>query len=64
MQRTAGEIAKAVGAQLIGDERIKINGVASIAPAKPGELVFVEDEKHLDSALRSEASAVIAGTFA
>jgi len=64
MQRTAGEIAKAVGAQLIGDERIKINGVASIAPAKPGDLVFVEDEKHLDSALRSEASAVIAGTFA
>ncbi len=64
MQRTAGEIAKAVGARLLGDERIEINGLASIASAKLGDLVFVEDEKHLESALRSEASAVIAGTFA
>jgi UDP-3-O-[3-hydroxymyristoyl] glucosamine N-acyltransferase len=64
MQRTAGEIAKAIGARVIGDESVEVGGVASIASAKPGNLVFVEDEKHLDSALRSEASAIIAGSFA
>jgi UDP-3-O-[3-hydroxymyristoyl] glucosamine N-acyltransferase len=64
MRRTAGEIAKAVGAHVVGDERAEINGVASIASAQSGDLVFVEDEKHFDSALRSQAAAVIAGSFA
>jgi UDP-3-O-[3-hydroxymyristoyl] glucosamine N-acyltransferase len=64
MQRTVGEIAKAVGARVVGDERVEIGGVASIANAQSGDLVFVEDEKHLDSALRSHTAAVIAGSFA
>ena len=64
MRRTAGEIAKAVGALVVGDEGTEINGVASITNAQPGDLVFVEDAKHLDSALRSRATAVIAGSFA
>ena len=64
MQRRLSEIAGAVGARVIGDERIEISGVASIASAKGSDLVFVEDEKHLASALESKAAAVIAGTFA
>ena len=49
---------------MAGDERAEISGVASITTASPGDLVFVEDEKHLDSALQSPAAAVIAGVFA
>jgi UDP-3-O-[3-hydroxymyristoyl] glucosamine N-acyltransferase len=64
MKRRLGEIAGAVGARVIGDERLDITGVASIASAKGSDLVFVEDEKHLASALESKAAAVIAGTFA
>jgi UDP-3-O-[3-hydroxymyristoyl] glucosamine N-acyltransferase len=64
MQRTVGEIAKAVGAHVVGDEGVKISGVASITSARSGDLVFVEDEKHLDAALRSHTAAVITRSFA
>jgi UDP-3-O-[3-hydroxymyristoyl] glucosamine N-acyltransferase len=62
---SVGEIARAVGAKLTGNTvAVEITGIASIASASKGDLVFVEDEKDLDSALRCAASAVIAGTFA
>jgi UDP-3-O-[3-hydroxymyristoyl] glucosamine N-acyltransferase len=64
MSRTAGEIAKAIGARVIGDEAVQIGGVASIASAKLDDLVFVDDEKHLESALHSKAAAIIVGVFA
>ena len=64
MGRSIKDIAEHVGARLIGDDRAEISGVASIANAASGNLVFVEDEKHLASALSSNASAIIAGTFA
>ena len=62
--RTAGEIAREIGALVVGDAQVKIGGVASIANAAPGDLVFVDDKKHLDAALQSHASAVIASDFA
>jgi len=62
--RSLAEIAEAVGAQLIGDGHITVTSVASIESAAPEDLVFVDDEKHLAAALRSEAGAVIAGAFA
>jgi UDP-3-O-[3-hydroxymyristoyl] glucosamine N-acyltransferase len=58
------QIAEAVGARLIGDGGVHVSGVASIESASADDLVFVEDNKHLDAALRSRASAVIAGEFA
>lgn len=61
---SVGEIARAIGAKVIGDERVEITGVAGIASTSSGDLVFVEDKKHLDEALNSAASAVIAGAFA
>jgi UDP-3-O-[3-hydroxymyristoyl] glucosamine N-acyltransferase len=64
MKRRLSEIAHATGARVIGDERIEISGVASIASANGSDLVFVEDEKHLASAFDSKAAAVVAGTFA
>ena len=63
MKRTAGEIGKAVEARVIGDDA-EISGLASIANAAPGDLVFVEEEKHLGSALGSKASAIITAKFA
>lgn len=64
MTLTAGEIAKSVGAQVVGNADLQISGVASIGNARAGDLVFVEEAKHLDSALGSQAAAVIAGNFA
>ena len=58
------ELADAIGARVIGDDSVEIGGMASIASASAGDLVFVEEEKHLQSAIASNASAVIAGAFA
>jgi len=55
---------RALGARLLGDQNAELTGVASIPNAAPGDLVFVEDEKHLAAALRCNASAVIAANFA
>ena len=64
MKRSLQEIAEAVGARLMGDGRAEVSAVASIESATPEDIVFVEDEKHLASALQSRAGAVIAGEFA
>jgi len=58
------ELAVFLAACLIGDGRIEVAKVASIAQARPGDLVFVQDAKDLQHALISRASAVIAGEFA
>jgi len=58
------QIADAVGARLIGDGRVQVRAVASIESATQDDLVFVDDEKHLAAALKSQAGAVIAGAFA
>jgi UDP-3-O-[3-hydroxymyristoyl] glucosamine N-acyltransferase len=62
--RSAKEVADFVHARLVGDGEVRLKGIASVASALPGDLVFVEDEKHLAQALQSKASAVIAGQFA
>jgi UDP-3-O-[3-hydroxymyristoyl] glucosamine N-acyltransferase len=64
MKRSLDQIAAAVGARLLGEGRVEVSSVASIESASPDDLVFVEDEKHLAEALRSQAGAVIAGEFA
>ena len=58
------EIGRAIGATVVGDEKVVIRAVASIASASSDAIVFVEDEKHLAAALNSTAGAVIAGAFA
>jgi UDP-3-O-[3-hydroxymyristoyl] glucosamine N-acyltransferase len=64
MKRSLEQIAKAVGARLVGDGRLEVSGVTSIESASSQDLVFVEDEKHLPAALRSKAGGVIAAEFA
>src|SRR5690348_14020251 len=64
MKRSLQEIAEAVHARLIGDGQSLVSTVASTKSATPEDLVFVDDKKHLDAALRSRAGAFIAGEFA
>jgi len=64
MKRRVSEIAKAVGARVVGDAGVEVSGVSSIAAASPGDIVFAEDEKSLTAALQSRALAVIARSFA
>jgi UDP-3-O-[3-hydroxymyristoyl] glucosamine N-acyltransferase len=64
MKRSVQEIATAVGARLVGEPSVEVSGVASIASASAENLVFVDDEKHLSSALQSLAGAIITGKFA
>jgi UDP-3-O-[3-hydroxymyristoyl] glucosamine N-acyltransferase len=64
VKRSLQEIAEAVGAHLRGDGAVEVSSVASIGTACADHLVFVEDEKHLPSALKSSAGAVITGEFA
>ena len=64
MKRSLREVADAVGARLVGDGNIWVSGVASLASAGAEDLVFVEDEKRLESAWKSSARAVIVGKYA
>jgi UDP-3-O-[3-hydroxymyristoyl] glucosamine N-acyltransferase len=58
------ELAGNIDARVVGDISAKVIGVASVAGARRGDVVFAEDEENLAAALKSQASAVIAGSFA
>ena len=64
MPQTLQALAEFTASRLIGDGNLEIARVASIGQAQPGDLIFVQEEKHLEEALSSAASAVIAGEFA
>jgi UDP-3-O-[3-hydroxymyristoyl] glucosamine N-acyltransferase len=64
MKRTLQDLAEFLACHLLGDGQGEVFGVASLKSAKPGDLVFVEDDRHLTKALVSPAGAVIAGEFA
>ncbi len=59
-----GDLAARFGAQLQGDAATLVNGVASIAAARQGDLVFASDEGRFQQALDSGASAIVTGRFA
>ena len=62
--RSVKEVAEFVQARVLGDESIQLTGIASLESARPGDLIFVDQEKNLSAALKSGASALIAGNFA
>src|SRR5271157_5617091 len=64
MKQTLRHLAEQLGCRLLGDPSITVTSVSSLQSAKSDSLVFVEDAQHLDAALRSSSSAVIAGDFA
>jgi UDP-3-O-[3-hydroxymyristoyl] glucosamine N-acyltransferase len=57
------EIAQQIGARTVGNGAVEIRSVASVKSATKADLVFVEDAKFLDAALRSAAAAVVVGDF-
>jgi UDP-3-O-[3-hydroxymyristoyl] glucosamine N-acyltransferase len=58
------QLAERIGAGVVGDGSVEATGVASVARAGPGDVVFAENEENLAAALKSHASTVIAGSFA
>lgn len=56
---TLGEIARLLGAELIGDGATLITGVAGLDAAAPGTISFIEHERLLQTALSSSAAALI-----
>jgi UDP-3-O-[3-hydroxymyristoyl] glucosamine N-acyltransferase len=64
MSRTLAQLAQHLSAQLHGDPQLEITAVSSIASARPGDLVFVDNPRHLSTALASQATAIIAPDFA
>jgi len=53
------DLALALGAKLLGNGDLEIEGVASIPLARAHHIVFAQDSKYLAEALKSSAGAVI-----
>jgi UDP-3-O-[3-hydroxymyristoyl] glucosamine N-acyltransferase len=60
MNRTAKEIADAIGASLEGDGSLPLGGVASPERAGARDLIYVDAAKHADRAIASAAEVVVA----
>lgn len=61
MNRTAKELADAVGAKLEGDGAVEVRGVAAPERAGPHDLVFVEAAKFAERVAQSAALCIVAG---
>ena len=57
---TVGEIARLLDAQILGDSRILITGVAGLDTASAGTISFIENERMIEDAFAGSASAIIA----
>jgi len=64
MKHAVEKLAEAAGAQLLGNGKVEISGIASLESATANDLVFVEAAEDLGAALESPAAAVVAGEFA
>ena len=61
---TLKELGERIGARVFGDGSLELTGVASVAGAGQGDVVFAKDEENFAAAIKSQASAIIAGSFA
>jgi UDP-3-O-[3-hydroxymyristoyl] glucosamine N-acyltransferase len=59
MPYTAAEIARLLGAELLGDASLVLKGFAPADRAQPGDLTFAENESYFARAEQSAASAII-----
>ena len=57
---TVGEIARLLGAQIVGDASTLITGFAGLESAAPGTISFIDSDKMISDALASSAAAIIA----
>lgn len=56
---TLKDLAELVGATVVGDETLEINGAAGFEDAKPGQITFAATARVIETAAASQASAVI-----
>jgi len=61
MDKTARELADAIGARLAGDESLVLRGVAEPERASATHLIYVDSAKNAERAAESAAACVIAG---
>ena len=59
MAYTLGEIAQYLNAEVVGDESITIEGLATLSQAEKGELSFLANMAYKDQLQHTQASAVI-----
>lgn len=57
--QTLEEIAKIAGGRIVGDASLKIEDVAPLDTAGPGQISFLDNIRYKDSFLQSKAAAVI-----
>lgn len=55
----ADVLARTIGAELVGDGALELDGVASLEQATPTQLAFYADDRHAATAAASRAGAVI-----
>jgi UDP-3-O-[3-hydroxymyristoyl] glucosamine N-acyltransferase len=59
MPLTAGEIAKQIDGEVLGDSSIELTGFAPADKAKAGDLTFAENQTYFNRAEQSAASAIM-----
>lgn len=64
LTHSVGALAEQCGAKVKGNGEVIIVGIASIAGAREGSLVFAADAVKFDEAQRSPATAIVTGEFA
>ena len=64
MKLTVSDLATQLGCRLIGDGAAVVTSVSSLQSASTDSLVFIEDLRHIETAIASPAAAVIAEEFA
>ena len=64
MKHALEKLAEAAGAELLGNGKREISGIASLESATENDLVFVESAKQMQAALECPAAAIVAGEFA
>ncbi len=62
MNRTAGELAEHLGAQLKGDANAGIDGVAGPERARATDLIYASDARQIERAEKSAARCVVVAT--
>ena len=60
MEKTLAELAQLVGGRVVGDETIKVKGLASVLDAQEGQITFLSNPKYRSQLLRTRASAIVA----
>ncbi len=53
------DLAKKIGAELLGDSSLKATGINEVHQVEPGDITFVDVAKYFDKSLNSAASIII-----